>query len=286
MPTPDPDPNAINLTATPEGITTITLSRPAKRNAVNPPTARKLYDAFLQFESDSTQKVAVFHGANDTFCAGFDLKDPASSPAAPSPTSGSYGEGGNRPVPVEERNIAPMGPSRMQVSKPVIAAVSGYAVAGGLELSLIADLRVVEEDAVFGVFCRRWGVPLIDGGTVRLQKIVGLGRAMDMILTGRPVGAQEALSWGLANRVVPKGRSLEEAMGLARLLVGFPQRCMNADRRSAYFAAYEAGSFEEAMKFEFGNGVPVVEEEAVKGAERFRSGAGRHGVFEGSVGKL
>lgn len=169
----------------------------------------------------------------------------------------------------------------MQIAKPVICAVSGYAVAGGLELSLLGDMRVVEEDAVFGVFCRRWGVPLIDGGTVRLQKIIGLGRAMDMILTGRPVGAQEALSWGLANRVVPKGKSYAEAVGLARQLIGFPQDCMNLDRRSAYYAAYEASSFEDALRFEFNNSIHIVEAEGAKGAERFRSGAGRHGVVEG-----
>ncbi|KAI9367877.1 ClpP/crotonase-like domain-containing protein [Aspergillus egyptiacus] len=173
-----------------------------------------------------------------------------------------------------------MGPSRMQLQKPVIAGVSGYAVAGGLELSLLADLRVVEEDAVFGVFCRRWGVPLIDGGTVRLKAIVGLGRALDMILTGRAVGAAEALTMGLANRVVARGQALEEAMRIARQLSGFPQRCMNADRASCYHAAYEAGSFGEAMRFEYENGVEVVEEEGVKGAKRFSAGNGRHGRFE------
>lgn len=170
-----------------------------------------------------------------------------------------------------------MGPSRLQIRKPVICAVSGYAVAGGLELSLLGDMRVVEEDAIFGVFCRRFGVPLIDGGTVRLQAIVGLGRAMDMILTGRAVGAREALGMGLANRVVPKGKAFEEAVGIAELLVRFPQVCLNRDRDSCYHAAYDARSFEEALAFEFKRGVGVVEGEGVEGARRFTGGQGRAG---------
>lgn len=288
---PDPEPNSVVLQTTPEGITTIILSRPHKRNAVDPPTARKLTEAFIAFENDAAQKVAVFRGANDTFCAGFDLKALAdsnlSSPSYDSGTTTAIAAA-RRPLPVGgdgRKNIGPMGPSRMQIAKPVICAVSGYAVAGGLELSLLGDMRVVEEDAVFGVFCRRWGVPLIDGGTVRLQKIIGLGRAMDMILTGRPVGAQEALNWGLANRVVPKGKSYEEAMVLARQLIGFPQGCMNLDRESAYYTAYKATSFEDALKFEFDNSIGIVDAEGVKGAERFRSGVGRHGVFEVGTGE-
>ena len=173
-----------------------------------------------------------------------------------------------------------MGPSRMQISKPVICAVSGYAVAGGLELSLLADMRIVEEDAILGVFCRRFGVPLIDGGTVRLQAIVGLGRAMDMILTGRAVGAQEALAMGLANRVVPKGKAFEEAMKIAEQLVGFPQECMNRDRTSAYNAAFGEEGFEEKMRFEFENAKDVLDKESVEGAKRFAGGAGRSGRFE------
>lgn len=184
--------------------------------------------------------------------------------------------------PVNGRNLAPMGPSRLQVKKPIIAAVSGFAVAGGLELSLIADMRVVEEDAVFGVFCRRWGVPLIDGGTVRLQAIVGLGRALDMILTGRPVDAKEALAMGLANRVVPKGKALEEAEKIANQLLAFPQLCMNTDRNSCYYSAYNASSFEDAMRNEFENGVEVVSVESVKGAALFKAGKGRHGEFDES----
>ncbi|KAL0567465.1 hypothetical protein V5O48_014528 [Marasmius crinis-equi] len=262
------EPETVHYSTSTEGITTITLDRAQRRNAVNPATATSLRNAFLRFEEDTTQKVCVFHGANGTFCAGFDLHH----------LSQGDGQALNPSVgPVEGRNTGPMGPSRMTISKPVICAVSGYAVAGGLELSLLGDMRIVEEDAIFGVFCRRWGVPLIDGGTVRLQAIVGLGRAMDMILTGRPVGAQEALSMGLANRVVPKGKGLEEAMNVARLIVGFPQMCTNLDRRSCYYAAYEATSLEDALKFECGNGLQAVAAEGKKGAGSFSQGKGRHG---------
>lgn len=275
------------VTTTPEGITTIAINRVARRNAVDGQTARKLTDAFLAFEDDASQKVCVFHGAHGTFCAGFDLHEVAKL----SPGQGSEAAGYEGPIVstshrVDGRNIGPIGPSRMQIKKPVISAVSGYAVAGGLELSLIGDMRVAEEDAVFGVFCRRWGVPLIDGGTVRLQAIVGLGRALDMILTGRPVGAQEALQMGLANRVVPKGTAVEEATRIARQLLTFPQLCMNTDRASCYYAAYEAKSFEDALAREFDEGVKVVAAEGVAGAAKFSSGAGRHGVFEGDGPKL
>lgn len=261
--------SSVQYTASPDGITTITLDRSERRNAVDPSTARRLYDAFLKYEADDTQRICVFHGANDTFCAGADLQAFANSSRTDDTHFG----------PVKGRNIAPMGPSRMQTRKPVICAVSGYAVAGGLELSLIADMRIVEEDAVFGVFCRRFGVPLIDGGTVRLQAIVGLGRAMDMILTGRPVGAQEALSMGLASRVVAKGKALEEAMALAKQLLNFPQLCMSKDRQSAYYAAYEAKGFEDAMRFEVANAKEVLGVESFEGAKRFARGAGRSGSF-------
>lgn len=249
------------------GIATITIDRAARRNAVNPATARKLYDAFLKFEDDATQRVCVFYGANGTFCAGADLQELAKTEPSLRPELGK----------VSCRNIGPMGPSRLQVKKPVICAVAGYAVAGGLELSLLGDMRVVEEDAIFGVFCRRFGVPLIDGGTVRLQAIVGLGRAMDMILTGRAVSAQEALSMGLANRVVPKGKAVEEAMHIAEMLVKFPQACMNKDRNSCYFAAYEAKSFEDALQYEYSQGIEVVNDEGLNGAKRFAAGQGRSG---------
>lgn len=273
---PDPEPAAVTYLPNPEtGIATITLNRPARRNAVNPLTARKLYAAFLSYEADATQKVCVFHGDNGTFCAGADLQDVASrsSSTGPSQDESHFG-------PVQGRNIGPMGPSRLQVEKPVICAVSGYAVAGGLELSLLGDMRIIEENAVFGVFCRRFGVPLIDGGTVRLQAIVGFGRAMDMILTGRPVSAQEALSMGLANRVVPKGKAVEEALKIAEQLVKFPQECMNRDRESVYYAAFEAKSLEDGLKFEFENGIGVVRREGIAGAQRFAGGQGRSGNFK------
>jgi enoyl-CoA hydratase/carnithine racemase len=276
----DAEPDAVQVTTTPHGITTIAINREHRRNAVNPPTARKLRDAFLAFENDSTQRVCVFHSLNGTFCAGADLHEIAGG----DPNGGS-GSNVGRLERVEGRNLAPMGPSRIQIRKPLIAAVAGYAVAGGLELSLLCDIRVVEEDAVFGVFCRRWGVPLIDGGTVRLQAIVGLGRALDMILTGRPVSAQEALAIGLANRVVEKGKSLQEAHKIAEQLLSFPQRCMNVDRASCYYAAYNAKSFEDALSNEFDNGVTVLSEESIKGAAKFSKGDGRHGLFGSSTGR-
>lgn len=181
---------------------------------------------------------------------------------------------------MQGRNIGPIGPSRMQIKKPVICAVSGYAVAGGLELSLLGDIRVVEEDTIFGVFCRRFGVPLIDGGTVRLQAVIGLGRALDMILTGRGVTAQEALQMGLANRIVPKGQALEEATKIAALLISFPQACMNVDRANCYYSVFNATSLEDALRNEFDEGIKVIDEESVTGASKFSQGAGRHGVFE------
>ncbi|KAF4915619.1 putative enoyl-CoA hydratase, partial [Colletotrichum viniferum] len=243
----------------------ITINRPHRRNAIDGATGRKLTDAFLAFEKDDTQKVCVFNGSNGSFCAGFDLHEVATYH---NPDGKDY--------------KGPIGPSRVQIKKPVISAVSGHAVAGGLELSLLGDMRIAEEDAVFGVFCRRFGVPLIDGGTVRLQAIVGLGRALDMILTGRAVGAQEALQMGLANRVVPKGKGLEEATKIARQLLAFPQACMNTDRASCYYAAYNASSFEDALSREFDAGIEVISSEGVKGAARFSKGAGRHGSFEES----
>ena len=273
----DHEPDSVLSTSTTEGITTITINRPHRRNAVDASTAQKLYDAIVAFEEDSSQKVCILTGAGDTFCAGADLHKVARM------DDGSDGHGQLEPV--QGRNRGPMGPSRLQVKKPLICAVAGHAVAGGLELSLMADMRVVEEDAVFGVFCRRWGVPLIDGGTVRLQAIVGLGRALDMILTGRPVDAQEALSMGLANRVVPKGKALQEATLIARQLLGFPQLCMNLDRDSCYYSAYNASSFEDALRLEYEKGIEVVKLEGISGAAKFSGGAGRHGHFK-KPGKL
>jgi enoyl-CoA hydratase/carnithine racemase len=280
---PDPEPSSIQIQTTAEGITTVTINRPHRRNAVDGPTALKLFNAFTSFENDATQKICILHGSNGTFCAGADLQEVAkiSEPNNTASSSDSERSKSSQLLPVdgEGKNPAPMGPSRMQLSKPLICAVSGHAVAGGLELSLLGDLRVVEEDAIFGVFCRRFGVPLIDGGTVRLQRIVGLGRAMDMILTGRPVSAQEALRMGLATRVVPKDYALDEAMKLAQDLLRFPSECMKADRRSVYHAAYQAKSFRDALAFEFGHGVPIVRRESVQGAARFTGGEGRHGKF-------
>lgn len=240
--------------------TVIWMDRPDRRNAVDGPMAAELRDAFLAFEEDPGQRVAVLAGAGGTFCAGADL------------TSVNDPERRN-----ELDGTGPMGPTRLQLSKPLIAAVSGYAVAGGLELALLADLRVIESDAVFGVFCRRWGVPLIDGGTVRLPRIVGLGRALDLILTGRPVAADEALAIGLANRVVEPGRAVEAALELAEQIAGFPFECVLADRASTY-AGLDL-PLAEALRAEGVAGAPVVQREGAAGAARFAAGAGRHGQF-------
>ncbi|MFE8595456.1 crotonase/enoyl-CoA hydratase family protein [Archangium violaceum] len=245
-------------------VTTVILHRPEVRNAVDGPTAEALAAAFREFEADAEARVGVLFGEGGTFCAGADLKAVAEGRL---PHLAPEGDG-------------PMGPSRMVLSKPVIAAISGHAVAGGLELALWCDLRVAEEDAVLGVFCRRWGVPLIDGGTVRLPRLIGLSRAMDLILTGRPVLAQEALGMGLVNRVVPRGGAREAAEQLAREIAAFPQACMNADRRSAY---EQAGfPMEQALLQEFQRGVRILEKESLTGAKRFAGGAGRHGSFEES----
>lgn len=281
-----------------EGITLISINRPQVRNAVNAPTAKLLAEAFRRFEQDDSQKVCILTGAGgQAFCAGYDLHEVATSPSpshniadsSPNPVSLASRV---RPVTTTQPGAAlqdilgPMGPSRMLLSKPLIAAVSGPAVAGGLELSLLADMRVCDTTAIFGVFCRRWGVPLIDGGTVRLPKVVGLGRALDMILTGRPVDAQEALAMGLANRVVPKGGVVEEARAVARSLLAFPQLCMRGDRRSAYYGVYEATSLTDALGFEYEHGIDVVEKEGVAGAANFDKGQGRGGSFDSFKGKL
>lgn len=279
-----------------EGITLITINRPRFRNAVNAPTANLLAQAFRRFEQDATQKVCILTGAGgQAFCAGYDLHEVAGSPSTSNiAEAGSDSSLSSRVKPVTTTDptaplpdvLGPMGPSRMLLSKPLIAAISGPAVAGGLELSLLADMRVCDTTAVFGVFCRRFGVPLIDGGTVRLPKVVGLGRALDMILTGRPVDAQEALAMGLANRVVEKGQVVEEARTLARSLLGFPQECMKGDRRSAYFGTYDATSLTGALEYEYTNGNEVVGKESVSGATRFDKGEGRGGSFKTAKGKL
>jgi enoyl-CoA hydratase len=245
-----------------DAVTTIILDRPAARNAVDRPTADALRQAFKDFDADDAARAAVLWGAGGTFCAGADLK--------------AVADGANRND-VSPESEGPMGPTRLMLSKPVIAAVSGHAVAGGLELALWCDLRVVEADAVFGVFCRRWGVPLIDGGTVRLPRLIGHSRALDMILTGRAVGADEALQFGLANRVVPKGQARAAAEALAADIARFPQGCMKADRASSY-RQWDL-SLDAALHDEAESGLPIVEQEAIKGAARFKSGLGRGGDF-------
>ena len=253
------------LYATEGPLCRITLNRPERRNAVHRPMADALRQALARFEADAALCVAVLHGAGGHFCAGADL----SAVADPALRNELDPDGGPR---------APMGPTRMALSKPLIAAIDGYAVAGGLELALLADLRVADADATLGVFCRRWGVPLIDGGTVRLPRIVGMGRALDLILTGRPVGADEALAMGLVNRVVPCGGALQAALQLARELAAFPQQCLRADRASAY--AQWDWPLAEALRQEGMHGVPMVAAEGAAGAARFAGGAGRHGQFE------
>lgn len=245
-------------------VTTVILDRADRRNAVDRPTAEALADAFRAFEADADALVGVLHGDHGTFCAGADLKAIAA------------GDGMNR---VEAEGDGPMGPSRMLLSKPVIAAVEGHAVAGGLELALWCDLRVAARDAVLGVFCRRWGVPLIDGGTIRLPRLIGLSRALDMILTGRPVHADEALSWGLVNRVVEPGRARREAEALAHEIAQFPQVCMRGDRASAH--EQFSLDLEQALANELRHGRRALAAEAAAGAGRFARGAGRHGSFEG-----
>jgi len=237
-------------------VTTVILDRPGVRNAVDRATADALADAFRDFDADDEAAVAVLWGAGGAFCAGADLKAMD-----------------NR---VEPDGDGPMGPSRLGLSKPVIAAVAGHAVAGGLELACWCDLRVVEESAVFGVFCRRFGVPLIDGGTVRLPQIVGLGRALDLILTGRPVYADEALAIGLADRVVSDGTAREAAEELARELAVFPQATMRGDRLSVYEAL--GRPIDDALAAEFARGSQLLDE-ARRGAGRFAGGEGRHGAF-------
>ncbi|WP_137723477.1 crotonase/enoyl-CoA hydratase family protein [Prescottella subtropica] len=243
-------------------VTTIVLSRPEVRNAVDGPTAAALADAFREFEADEGAAVAVLWGEGGTFCAGADLN----------------ALGTDRSNRVTPDGDGPMGPTRMQLSKPVIAAVAGYAVAGGLELALWADLRIAESDSVFGVFCRRWGVPLIDGGTVRLPRIVGHGRAMDMVLTGRPVDADEALAMGLVNRVVPPGESRTAAEELAAGLAAFPQVCLREDRMS--LLEQDGLDEAEALASEFRHGMVAVTVDALTGASRFTAGEGRHGGFD------
>lgn len=241
----------------------VTINRPEARNAVNRETAQALADAFRQFDEDPELRVGILQGAQGCFCAGADLKAVATGDAANSMQASGDG---------------PMGPSRMQLSKPVIAAIEGHAVAGGLELALWCDLRVADPEAIFGVYCRRWGVPLVDGGTVRLPRLIGHSRAMDMILTGRSVDATEALNFGLANRISAPGDALNAALALAAEIAAFPQYCMRADRQSAL--TQWSLPEQEALRAEFRGGEAVVlSGETQAGADRFRRGLGRHGDF-------
>jgi enoyl-CoA hydratase len=240
-------------------VTTVRLSRPHARNAVDGPTAQALADAFRAFDADDDAAVAVLHGEGGTFCAGADLRA-VGTPA------------GNRVAPDGD---GPMGPTRLRLGKPVIAAIAGHAVAGGLELALWCDLRVADGTAVLGVFCRRWGVPLIDGGTVRLPRLIGASRAMDLVLTGRAVDADEALRMGLVNRVVPAGRALAVAQELAARLAAFPQTCLREDRAS--LLEQEGLDHEAAMGNEFRHGLASLAVDALPGAARFAAGEGRHG---------
>lgn len=243
-------------------VTVVTINRPDRRNAVDAETAGLLRAAFGAFDADQDARVAVLTGAGGGFCAGYDLHSVATAPP-----------------PYDADGPGPMGPTRMLLSKPVIAAVEGHAVAGGLELALWCDLRVASASAVFGVFCRRWGVPLIDGGTVRLPRIVGQARALDMILTGRPVDADEALAMGLANRATPEGEALSEALRLADTIASFPQMCMRADRLSAY--RQWDSDLAVALRGEAIDGEAPLQAEGLAGASRFAEGAGRAGRFDG-----
>jgi len=245
-----------------DAVATIVMDRPEARNAVDGPAARALSEAFEEFERDDTLRVAVLWGTGSTFCAGADLK----------------ARGTVNGLTLSPEGPGPMGPTRMAFTKPTIAAVEGYAVAGGLELALMCDLRVAGDSAVFGVFCRRWGVPLLDGGTIRLPRLIGLSRALDMILTGRPVDAHEALAFGLANRVVPAGGAREEAEALARSIAAFPPNCVRSDRRSAWEG--EGRPLPAALANEFALGKATTDSgESQAGAQRFAAGAGRHGQF-------
>ena len=240
-------------------VSTVFLHRPARRNAVDGPAAAQLAAAFRAFDADPGAAVAVLHGEGGVFCSGADLTAMGT-------------DRGNR---VAADGDGPMGVSRLRLSKPVIAAIAGYAVAGGLELALWCDLRIADETAVFGVFCRRWGVPLIDGGTVRLPRLIGVSRAMDMILTGRAVAAAEAAAIGLANRVVPAGQALAVAQELAAQLASFPQVCLRSDRASVL--DQEGLDEAAALASEFAHGRQALVKEAGSGAARFSAGAGRHG---------
>ncbi len=256
----------VRTTPATRGVSVISLCRKERRNAIDRETASALRRAFEAFAADPDQRVAVLYGEGGTFCAGADLKAIAAG----------------HPNETDPEGPGPLGPTRMHLEKPVIAAIEGHAVAGGLELALWCDLRIAAEDAVLGVYCRRYGVPLIDGGTVRLPRIVGLGRALDLILTGRAVGAEEALAMGLVSRVVPPGCTLDEAVALAERLAAFPQACLRIDRASVY--AGLTLPFEEALRAEGRRGLEALAAEGLTGARRFATGARRKGRTDSSVG--
>lgn len=245
-------------------ITTIGLNRPDQRNCVDSATAQELCRAVFEFENDSEAKVAVLYGTGGNLCSGYDLNELCKDKIRPELLLNPEGS---------------MGPTRRPISKPMICAVSGYAVAGGFELALMCDLRVVEENAIMGVYCRRYGVPLIDGGTVRLTAMVGISRALDLVLTGRSLSAKEALEWGIANRVVATGTAFGQALQLAGCLTKFPQDCMLADRNSVYNAAYDATSLRKALDAEVENANSDILKQAEEGAQKFLAGHGRHGKF-------
>jgi enoyl-CoA hydratase len=255
------------LVTTDGPVTIVTINRPARRNAVDGPTAAALIDAFRAFDADEASAVAVLTGADGAFCAGADLKAIA------------VGESGKRLLPGGIGTPAPMGPTRLRLSKPAIAAIEGHAVAGGMELALWCDLRVMAENATFGIYCRRFGVPLVDLGTVRLPRLIGHSRAMDLILTGRPVDAREALAIGLANRVAPAGEALANAVALAKELAAFPQTCLRNDRLSA-LEQWDLGEG-AAIDNELKRGIETLRSgETAAGAQRFAGGAGRGGTFD------
>ncbi|KAK4881328.1 hypothetical protein RN001_004647 [Aquatica leii] len=265
MTTSTQDQNATLIVEQLGAVTTFGINRPEKRNCINQTTAHALKVAIKNFEDDETSLVGVIHGIGGNFCAGYDLKELAESDISV------------LNIQEDEEETGFMGPTRCFIKKPLIAAVSGYAVAGGMELALMCDLRVVEETAIMGVYCRRFGVPLMDGGTVRLTAMVGLSRAMDLILTGRSLSAKEAFEYGIANRIVACGTSLGQAINLAMSLTKFPQKCLLADRKSTYNAAF-ATTMDQLLKYEKEESKHIILEESVQGAKKFVSGIGRHGT--------
>jgi enoyl-CoA hydratase len=252
-------------------VTTVIIDRPDARNAVNPETADALVAAFKEFDSDPAASVAVFYGEHGYFCAGWDLKHASSGEG--------HLEFNELAMPDDDAEPprGPLGPSRLELTKPVIAAVAGPALAGGMELALWCDIRIMEEDAYFGVYCRRWGIPLMDGGTVRLPRLVGQGKALEIIMTGRKVSAAECYQIGLCEKIVPRGKAREEAEKLAHEIACFPQECVRADRRSVYLQ--HGLPVRDALRKEWYNATEALKNEGIAGATRFVSGLGRHGDF-------